>query len=231
MLFIVVHQVYELWFKQILHELDSVDRAVPPGLGGRAQHRRRGLAAGARRPRSRSCWWTSCGVLETMTPLDFLDFRDMLLPASGFQSRQFRADRERRLGRGAARPAVARSHLRLERTSPSTIASAGSSARVPGAAGLPVLGQLRAAVESMLAADRRDDRGAPRRGSRPRSDGAAGRARPHARAASTALLDEPTHERLRAEGARRLSHRATLRRAASSSSTATSRSCTCRSAS
>src|SRR6516225_3027126 len=60
MLFIIVHQTYELWFKQILHELDRIQL----DFGG--------------------------DVVETMTPLDFLDFRDFLFPASGFQSGQFR---------------------------------------------------------------------------------------------------------------------------------------------
>ena len=49
MLFIVVHQAYELWFKQILHELDSVHEPLPPRLGGRAQRRRGGRPPRARR--------------------------------------------------------------------------------------------------------------------------------------------------------------------------------------
>ena len=85
LLFITIHQVYELWFKQLLHELDA--------------------------PRARRCSRATCGgpgtccagcvaiedvlirqiaVLETMTPQDFLVFRDRLAPASGFQSVQFR---------------------------------------------------------------------------------------------------------------------------------------------
>jgi tryptophan 2,3-dioxygenase len=85
LLFIVIHQVYELWFKQLLHELDAVIRHLdadePLGahrLLGRCVEIERVLIAQIK-------------VLETMTPNDFLTFRDRLMPASGFQSAQFRA--------------------------------------------------------------------------------------------------------------------------------------------
>jgi tryptophan 2,3-dioxygenase len=84
LLFITIHQVYELWFKLLLHELEATRDAM---LEGRL-------------------WWAShllsrvrviervlieqVGVLETMTPQDFLQFRSGLAPASGFQSVQFR---------------------------------------------------------------------------------------------------------------------------------------------
>jgi len=84
LLFITIHQVYELWFKLLLHELEEARDAM---LDGRI-------------------WWAShlfnrvmviervlieqVGVLETMTPQDFLQFRSVLAPASGFQSVQFR---------------------------------------------------------------------------------------------------------------------------------------------
>lgn len=89
MLFIIVHQAYELWFKQILWELDAVlnlfskqpvaekDVARAVAHLGRITEIQRVLIA-------------QIDVLETMTPLDFLDFRDYLVPASGFQSLQFR---------------------------------------------------------------------------------------------------------------------------------------------
>ncbi|HET8726588.1 MAG TPA: tryptophan 2,3-dioxygenase family protein [Alphaproteobacteria bacterium] len=96
MLFIIIHQAYELWFKQILFELDAVqdvfardrvnDRDV--GRAGRALDRVHAIL---------KLLVHQVDVLETMTPLDFLDFRDLLYPASGFQSAQFRQI-ETRLG-------------------------------------------------------------------------------------------------------------------------------------
>ncbi|MFQ5629863.1 MAG: tryptophan 2,3-dioxygenase family protein [bacterium] len=89
MLFIIVHQAYELWFKQILHELDAVREAfqqeyVPEKTIGIA------VARLQRITEIQKLLLEQVRVLETMTPLDFLDFRDYLLPASGFQSYQFR---------------------------------------------------------------------------------------------------------------------------------------------
>ena len=87
--FIVVHQTYELWFKQILVELDSVLDLMSPE---RIPERDLGIIL-ARLQRINSIQQLLVGqfdILETMTPLDFLDFRSMLLPASGFQSVQFR---------------------------------------------------------------------------------------------------------------------------------------------
>jgi tryptophan 2,3-dioxygenase len=89
MLFIIVHQAYELWFKQILHELDSIQSAlarVPlkDEALGRIVH---GID---RIDEILLLLVQQLDVLETMTPLDFLDFRDLLFPASGFQSVQFR---------------------------------------------------------------------------------------------------------------------------------------------
>jgi tryptophan 2,3-dioxygenase len=96
LLFIVVHQVYELWFKQILHELDSVIELFRQDS---VDERKIGVAVSRlnRITEIQKLLVDQLRVLETMTPLDFLDFRDMLLPASGFQSRQFRAI-ENRLG-------------------------------------------------------------------------------------------------------------------------------------
>jgi tryptophan 2,3-dioxygenase len=89
MLFIVVHQTYELWFKQILHELDRIQAdfggdVVEDEYLGRIVH---GLE---RINEILKLLIQQLEVLETMTPLDFLDFRDFLFPASGFQSTQFR---------------------------------------------------------------------------------------------------------------------------------------------
>jgi tryptophan 2,3-dioxygenase len=89
MLFIIVHQAYELWFKQIIWELDSVlaifdQDPVPEQDMGTAVARLRRIS------KIQDLLISQVGVLETMTPLDFLDFRDYLFPASGFQSAQFR---------------------------------------------------------------------------------------------------------------------------------------------
>jgi tryptophan 2,3-dioxygenase len=96
LLFITVHQVYELWFKQVLYELDRVegifsghwveDRDVAAAASGLARIVEI-LRLGVRQ----------IDLLETMTPLDFLDFRDLLFTGSGFQSLQFR-ELEVRLG-------------------------------------------------------------------------------------------------------------------------------------
>ena len=84
MLFIVIHQVYELWFKELLHEID----AIIERLGADeplAAHRlvRRCIEI-------ERVLVDQIAVLETMMPTDFLAFRDHLMPASGFQSFQFR---------------------------------------------------------------------------------------------------------------------------------------------
>lgn len=96
MLFIITHQTYELWFKQILHELLSaleLFSSIP--LDERKLH----IIANrlGRIVRIQLVINQQIGILETMTPLDFLDFRNFLIPASGFQSRQFR-EIELRLG-------------------------------------------------------------------------------------------------------------------------------------
>ena len=96
MLFIIVHQAYELWFKQILHELDriEVDFGTTPVSDDAMARIVHGLG---RIHEILKLLIAQLDVLETMTPLDFLDFRDLLMPASGFQSLQFRLI-ETRLG-------------------------------------------------------------------------------------------------------------------------------------
>lgn len=86
LLFIVVHQAYELWFKQLLHELTAVrDAMLPSGrqtwLARHLLHRVHVIER---------LLVSQIDVLETMTPQDFLEFRAALAPASGFQSVQFR---------------------------------------------------------------------------------------------------------------------------------------------
>mmetsp|Transcript_39917 Transcript_39917/g.127665 ORF Transcript_39917/g.127665 Transcript_39917/m.127665 type:complete len:309 (-) Transcript_39917:650-1576(-) len=89
MLFIIVHQVYELWFKQILFELGSVrDLMLESHVLERSM-----LQVSSRLDRVveiQRVLLDQFRVLETMTALDFRDFRDVLTPASGFQSVQFR---------------------------------------------------------------------------------------------------------------------------------------------
>ena len=83
-LFIVIHQVYELWFKQLLHEIDFLDRQLERGDTARAH------ATLKRVLTILKVVVAQIDVLETMTPLEFLSFRERLEAASGFQSDQFR---------------------------------------------------------------------------------------------------------------------------------------------
>jgi tryptophan 2,3-dioxygenase len=85
LLFIVVHQVYELWFKELLHELDAARAAMSAGEVYWATHYLRRVGA------IEQILVAQVNVLETMRPQDFLAFRSELAPASGFQSVQFRA--------------------------------------------------------------------------------------------------------------------------------------------
>lgn len=89
LLFITVHQAYELWFKQMIFEIDSVLEI----FSAHPIAEQRMSLASARIDRVISILKLIMGqidVMETMTPLDFLEFRDYLYPASGFQSVQFR---------------------------------------------------------------------------------------------------------------------------------------------
>jgi tryptophan 2,3-dioxygenase len=84
LLFITVHQVYELWFQQLLYELETVRDAMMAGETWRARHLFRRVHAIER------LLISQVDILETMTPQDFLEFRANLAPASGFQSAQYR---------------------------------------------------------------------------------------------------------------------------------------------
>ncbi|XP_056117839.1 tryptophan 2,3-dioxygenase A [Rhinichthys klamathensis goyatoka] len=89
-LFIVTHQAYELWFKQVLWELDSVREIF---ISGHVRDERNMLKVNTRIQRVVMIFrllLDQFSVLETMTALDFYDFREYLAPASGFQSLQFR---------------------------------------------------------------------------------------------------------------------------------------------
>jgi tryptophan 2,3-dioxygenase len=84
MLFIVIHQVYELWFKELLHELDRVVTLLRNAEPHRAQHTLKRILTILK------VLVAQLDILETMTPLEFLSFRARLEAASGFQSNQFR---------------------------------------------------------------------------------------------------------------------------------------------
>ncbi len=84
MLFIVIHQVYELWFKELLHETDRVMALLAADEPHRAQHTLKRILT------IMKVLVAQLDILETMTPLEFLTFRQRLEAASGFQSDQFR---------------------------------------------------------------------------------------------------------------------------------------------
>ncbi len=89
MLFIITHQAFELWFKQVLWEVDAVrDTMAEDVVPDREMSQV--VARLARIVEIQPLLLQQLEVLETMTPLDFLEFRDLLVPASGFQSVQFR---------------------------------------------------------------------------------------------------------------------------------------------
>ncbi|MBN9379550.1 MAG: tryptophan 2,3-dioxygenase [Chitinophagaceae bacterium] len=98
MLFIVIHQAYELWFKQLLFETESVIRIMQqPSLNDNSPELQTVVHRLARCGTILKVLVHQIDIMETMTPMDFLDFRDMLRPASGFQSWQFKL-LEARLG-------------------------------------------------------------------------------------------------------------------------------------
>src|SRR3954466_11287425 len=84
LLFIIIHQTYELWFKQILHELEATVGWMNEGRAFRANHALRAVVG------IEKVLVTQIHVLESMAQIGFLEFRDKLNPASGFQSMQFR---------------------------------------------------------------------------------------------------------------------------------------------
>jgi len=89
LLFIIVHQVYELWFKQILFELNEINSSfakdyIQEGYLSKAYNK---LIRINRIFETMNSHFT---IMETMTPMDFLEFRNLLAPASGFQSVQFK---------------------------------------------------------------------------------------------------------------------------------------------
>jgi tryptophan 2,3-dioxygenase len=91
MLFIIIHQAYELWFKQLHHEADSIVEIMKkPALNDNSPELQTVVHRLNRMVVILRVLVHQIDILETMTPMDFLDFRDMLRPASGFQSWQFK---------------------------------------------------------------------------------------------------------------------------------------------
>ena len=84
LLFIIIHQVYELWFKELLHEFDRVSALLTADESHRAQHTLKRILTILK------VMVAQLDILETMTPLEFQSFRARLEAASGFQSDQFR---------------------------------------------------------------------------------------------------------------------------------------------
>jgi tryptophan 2,3-dioxygenase len=132
MLFIVVHQVYELWFKLILHELDAVAAALDqPRAHAALLPMRRAVAV-------EELLIEQLRVLESMSPDGFLQFRDPLAPASGFQSTQFREIEalsgvaDARHLQDVGRTDVQRAQLQERLTSPSLYAALAVSMRAAG---------------------------------------------------------------------------------------------------
>lgn len=91
MLFIIIHQAYELWFKQVLYEVQSViDIMQKPSINDNSPDLQVVVHRLKRVVTILKLLVQQVDVLETMTPMDFLEFRDILRPASGFQSVQFK---------------------------------------------------------------------------------------------------------------------------------------------
>ncbi len=98
MLFIVIHQAYELWFKQLHYEVDSMAVIMgKPALNDNSPELQTVVHRLNRCITILRVLVHQIDIMETMTPMDFLDFRDMLRPASGFQSWQFK-ELEAKLG-------------------------------------------------------------------------------------------------------------------------------------
>jgi tryptophan 2,3-dioxygenase len=112
LLFIVIHQVYELWFKQLLHELAEVQRSLEAGDTDTTLHLLNRVL------KILKTLVAQVDVLETMTPLQFLSFRDRLESASGFQSAQFREVEavlgKREMSAAAAQPEGSAARARIE---------------------------------------------------------------------------------------------------------------------
>lgn len=222
MLFIVVHQAFELWFKQILFELDAVlesmGRPVVPEKDIGQAVARLGRVVGIQR-----LLLDQLDVLETMTPLDFLDFRDALVPASGFQSVQFRLI-ENKLGLDAGHRLKIKGAAYTDVLRPDHADAVRASEREPSLAdhvgrwlertpflhfgGFDFWRDYRDAVERMLARDRDIVAHHPNLDAEERAEQLASLERTVETFA--VLFDAERYEALRREGKRRLSRDAML---------------------
>lgn len=222
MLFIIVHQTYELWFKQVLFELDSAiallskDPVREQDIGTCVSRLHRVVEI-------QKVLIDQLRILETMTPLDFLDFRDYLFPASGFQSIQFRlleirlglrSDTRLRYNQAAYHSRVSPEHrdLLIENEQKRTMFGAIESwlERTPFLefGTYRFWDEYRSAVQDMLAHDRDVIQNNPtlsdteKKQQLHEQDGT----QEH----FDAVFDVEKHDALRKEGICRLSHRATL---------------------
>jgi tryptophan 2,3-dioxygenase len=222
LLFIIVHQTYELWFKLVLFELDSVIRIFDTD---RIDEKQMGVVI-SRLDRVHTIQQTlvqQIDVIETMTPMDFLEFRDLLVPASGFQSVQFKQI-EARLGLKRGQRLAADQDFIATRLNPSDqrrIADAESQAnlfdlterwlaRMPflNFAGFDFWQRYREAVGAMLDSDEAIVRGNAAISLREREFQL--KSLSATRASFDALLNEREYQRLRDEGQVRMSQRAFL---------------------
>ncbi len=221
MLFIIIHQAYELWFKQILHEVGSV---LPLFKKETLEEAQMGfiVARLERVVEIQRILVDQLTILETMTPLDFLDFRDYLVPASGFQSVQFRLieialglrQRDRTpLSADAYRTRLTeaeRAKLEAVEAEPSLVELVeGWLERIPflDLEGYDFWSDYQGAVAAMLDGDADIIRNNEMLSVAEKNDQLGQLA--DTRKGFQALVDRDAHNRLREEGERRLSHRAT----------------------
>lgn len=222
MLFIIVHQAYELWFKQILFEVDSVIGLLSSDP---VDERHVGVCVSRlnRVIEIQKILIDQLRVLETMTPLDFLEFRDYLFPASGFQSIQFRmleirlglqSDARLRYNHAAYHSRVSAAHreMLIAAEQEGTLFSALENwlERTPflETGSFRFWEHYREAVREMLAHDRAVIENNPTL----TAEEKVAQLEEHARTADhfDAIFDAEKHSALQEEGERRLSHRATL---------------------
>ena len=214
-LFIITHQVYELWFKQILHELDSV-RSLFSESGLRDQDISKVVARLHRVVEIQRLSVDQIKVLETMTPMEFLEFRDALVPASGFQSVQFRLienklglKRRTEYGGAAYSSRLKPEHQALvsaSETEPNLISLVDDwLARTPflKSEEFAFWKEYRKAVEGILSREEAEIRQLP-----PASQSSQMKRLESTRANFAALFDRTAHEKLVAEGKRRFSFEA-----------------------
>lgn len=218
-LFIITHQAYELWFKQIIYELDSI-RALMNSEDLEESQTLEILKRLHRIVLILKLLVDQVMILETMTPLDFMDFRNYLSPASGFQSLQFRL-LENKLGvRQEQRVKYNQNYRRVFGNDEEAIRAIEKSEtepslvelvqrwleRTPGlqAEGFDFWGKYRRAVTSILRQHMSKAKNAPTEAARVHQLADVERRR----AVFDSVFCENAHEALVARGERRFSHRA-----------------------